>query len=70
MQSHGKNSTKSSANTNTNPISLAGPKRGIHRTPSEELILGAGEPGPNEIVRTTEYQVEIDENKDVGTYGI
>ncbi|EED13598.1 integral membrane protein [Talaromyces stipitatus ATCC 10500] len=66
MKSYGKNSVKSSVNHDpTSTIS----KRAVIRTPSEELILGAGdEPGPREIIRTTEYKVVVDEDKTIKDY--
>lgn len=66
LKGYGKNSIKSSINND--PTSIA-PKRAVRRTPSEELILGAGdEPGPREIVRTTEYKVVVDGDKSTTDY--
>lgn len=66
LKSYGKNSVKSSVNHD--PTSTVS-KRAVKRTPSEELILGAGdEPGPREIMRTTEYKVVVDENKTINDY--
>jgi hypothetical protein len=66
LKSYGKNSVKSSVNHDpTSTIS----KRTVIRTPSEELILGVGdEPGPREIMRTTEYKVVVDEDRTVKDY--
>lgn len=68
LKSYGKNSAKASVN-NYDQTSSSVPKRPIIRTPSEELILGTGgEPGPREIMRTTEYKVVVDENTDNKEY--
>ncbi|OKL61077.1 hypothetical protein UA08_03075 [Talaromyces atroroseus] len=66
LQSYGKNSVKSRATGDH--LSSVVTKRGVVRTPSEELILGVGEPGPNEIMRTTEYRVVVDEDKNIRSY--
>ncbi|EEA19337.1 hypothetical protein TMatcc_009473 [Talaromyces marneffei ATCC 18224] len=66
LKSYGKNSIKSSVNHD--PTSTVS-KRTVIRTPSEELILGVGdEPGPREIMRTTEYKVVVDEEKKIKDY--
>ncbi|KAF3397426.1 hypothetical protein DPV78_008317 [Talaromyces pinophilus] len=66
LKSYGKNSVKSSVNHD--PTSTVS-KRTVMRTPSEELILGAGdELGPREIMRTTEYKVVVDEDKTIKDY--
>ncbi|KAH8688837.1 integral membrane protein [Talaromyces proteolyticus] len=58
LHAYGKDGIKLSAHKDTVAVTS---KKVVSRTPSEELILGTYQPTGNNIIRTTEYRVTVDD---------